>query len=59
MRHAKDEKCCECGEQACCYWPVIDIDIPSHPYCRSCVDTAKNELLIKLMDMRDSDAGVI
>lgn len=30
---AKDDKCCVCGEQAVAYYPCIDPDIPSYPYC--------------------------
>jgi hypothetical protein len=33
---ASECKCCECGQQAVAFWPVIDPDIPSHPYCRKC-----------------------
>jgi len=40
MIKASDCKCCECGEQAVAFWPVIDPDIPSHPYCRKCLDKA-------------------
>lgn len=53
VRYAKDDKCCECGQPACCYWPVIDIDIPSHPYCRGCVDKVKMKLLARLVDFDD------
>ena len=43
---AKDCKCCVCGKQAVAFYPVIDPDIPSYPYCADClenamVDTAK------------------
>lgn len=30
---AKDDKCCKCGKPAVAYYPCIDPDIPSHPYC--------------------------
>lgn len=30
---AKDDKCCMCGRQAVAYYPCVDPDIPSHPYC--------------------------
>ncbi len=43
-----DCKCCECGKPAVAFWPVIDPDIPSNPYCRKCLDKAKTELMIKL-----------
>jgi hypothetical protein len=47
MRATKD-KCCKCGKPAVAYWPAIDPDIESHPYCRKCCDEAK---IIFLMDM--------
>lgn len=43
---AKDCKCCECGQQAVAFWPVIDPDIPAQPYCRNCLDKAKIRMLI-------------
>ena len=42
---ASDCKCCECDQQAVAFWPVVDPDIPSHPYCRECLDKAKIELM--------------
>ena len=30
---AKDDKCCVCGKQSVVYFPVVDPDIPSYPYC--------------------------
>lgn len=47
--YAKDMKCCVCGAQAVALWPVIDPDIPSHPYCRKCLDKAKQELMMELL----------
>jgi len=44
---AKDFKCCNCGKKAVCFWPVCDPDIESHPYCRKCVDEAKQRLFIE------------
>ena len=41
MTKASDCKCVECGRQAVAFWPCIDPDIPSHPYCRECLDRAK------------------
>ena len=43
---AKDDKCCVCGKQAVAYYPVIDTDIPSYPYCadhleQAMIETAK------------------
>ncbi len=48
LRYAKDEKCCVCGKEAVCFWPMIDPDIEHHPYCRKCVDEAKMSLMLKL-----------
>ena len=45
---ASECKCVNCGKQAVAFWPVIDPDIPSHPYCRACLDKEKSELLFKL-----------
>lgn len=46
--HAKDCKCVVCGKQAVAFWPCFDPDIPSHPYCRKCLDKEKAKLLIEL-----------
>lgn len=56
MRHAKNEKCCECGKQAVCFWPAIDPDIPQYPYCRKCVDEAKMRVMIKLDEIDNAFA---
>lgn len=48
MVYAKDYKCCVCGKQAEVFWPVMDPDIPSNPYCRECVNKEKAKLLIEL-----------
>ena len=48
---ASECKCIECGKQAVAFWPVIDPDIPSHPYCRECLDKAKMELMVKLSEI--------
>ena len=45
---ASETTCCICGEQAVAFWPVIDPDIPSRPYCRKCLDKEKRELLRRL-----------
>ena len=37
---AKDDKCCVCGKQAVAYYPVVDPDIPSHPYCAEHLEKA-------------------
>ena len=46
---ASDCKCCVCGEQAVAFWPVIDPDIPSDPYCRKCLDKTKAALIRELL----------
>lgn len=46
---ASDCKCCVCGNKAEVFWPVIDPDIPSHPYCRTCVEKEKAKLMIELL----------
>lgn len=43
---AKDCKCCICGKQAVAFYPCVDPDIPSNPYCadhleEAMVDVAK------------------
>ena len=49
---ASDLKCCSCKkEQAVAFWPCIDPDIRSHPYCRTCLDAAQMELMLKLSEM--------
>ena len=45
---ASECKCCECGKQAVAFWPVVDTDIPSYPYCRECLDKAKAALIREL-----------
>lgn len=46
---ASDCKCCVCGNQAVAFWPVIDPDIPSNPYCRECLDKTKAEVMRELI----------
>lgn len=48
---ATECKCCKCGKQAVAFWPVVDPDIPAHPYCRECLDKEKEELMIKLTEI--------
>lgn len=48
VTRASDCKCVVCGKQAVAFWPCIDPDIQSYPYCRKCLDKAKNELLIEI-----------
>ncbi len=39
-RYAKDDKCCICGKQAVAYYPCVDPDIPSYPYCADHLEEA-------------------
>lgn len=48
MTQAKDCKCIECDNNAVAFWPVIDPDIPSNPYCRKCLDSAKLKVMLEL-----------
>jgi len=43
--------CRKCGEPAVAYWPAIDPDIESHPYCRKCLDREKINLLIEMDEL--------
>lgn len=43
---ASECKCCKCGKPAVAFWPVIDPDIPRHPYCRKCLDAEKLKAMI-------------
>jgi hypothetical protein len=45
---ASDCKCCICGKQAVCFWPVVDPDIRSNPYCRECKDEQVLLLMIAM-----------
>ena len=44
-------KCCICGNHAVAFWPIIDPDIPSQPYCRKCLDKEKNKLMQRLIEI--------
>lgn len=48
---ASDCKCIKCGEQAVCFWPVIDPDLPSNPYCRKCKTEIDMELIVEISKM--------
>ncbi len=50
---ASECNCCKCGKQVVAFWPVIDPDIPSHPYCRKCLDKEKMKLMIELEKIRN------
>ena len=43
-------KCIKCGEKAVAFFPLFDPSIPSHPYCKKCLDKARIELMIKLTE---------
>ena len=34
---AKDCKCIKCEKQAVAFYPLVDPDIPAHPYCADCL----------------------
>lgn len=36
-KYAKNQRCIECGKQAVAFYPLIDPDIPAHPYCADCL----------------------
>ena len=55
---ASECKCCICGKQAVAFWPVIDPDIPSHPYCRECLDSEKTKLIIKLNEIKQNNENI-
>lgn len=45
------------------FFPIVDPDIPSYPYCRECLDKAKMELAVALWgddkEMMNIAKGVI
>lgn len=41
---ATDCKCIICGKHAVTFYPVIDPDIPSYPYCPACLEKAMIEM---------------
>ena len=46
---AKDCKCTQCKTQAVAFWPAIDPDIKSYPYCRKCLDKIKISAIIEML----------
>jgi len=48
--YASDLNCVSCGKQAVAFWPCIDPDIVSKPYCRKCLDEIQHELLMRMID---------
>lgn len=55
---ASECKCCECGKQAVAFWPCIDPDIPSQPYCRECLNKAKMKVLIETFGYSKKEAEI-
>ncbi len=51
MIHASTCKCIKCGEQAVAFWPIVDLDLPRNPYCRSCLDAEKIKMMVELNEM--------
>jgi hypothetical protein len=53
MVKASDCNCSwtKCKAKAVCFWPIIDPDIKSYPYCREHVDKLKIELMLKLNEL--------
>ena len=41
---ASECKCCECNKQAVAFYPCIDPDIPSYPYCADHLEEAMIEM---------------
>lgn len=37
---AKNDRCCVCGKQEVSYFPCVDPDIPSYPYCADHLEKA-------------------
>ena len=51
--YAKDYYCVECYSQnnetpAESFWPVIDVDIKSYPYCKKHLEERQQELFLEL-----------
>lgn len=55
---ASDCKCVVCGKQAVAFWPIVDPDIPEHPYCRVCLNKAKAEMLVKMFGYGEREANM-
>ena len=52
LAYAKDFMCSKeyCTNQAVAFWPMFDPDIPHYPYCRTCLDDAQTNLIIKIQE---------
>jgi hypothetical protein len=51
------DRCCKCDNVAVAFWPAIDPDIQSHPYCRQCLNQAKFALLREMEDLWTAQGG--
>jgi len=52
MIKASDHKCVRCGKQATHFFPVIDPDIMSYPYCEKCIDELKHKMYMELLKIK-------
>lgn len=48
---ATEHSCILCGKPAVVFWPVIDHDVPIHPFCRDCVEIEKIKVLAELFKL--------
>lgn len=48
IKQAKDCKCTDCDKPAIVFYPMINIDIPSYPYCKKCLGRVKLKMLNEL-----------
>jgi len=49
LKYAKDFKCSKCKKkQAVAFWPIVDPDIEPMPWCRACLDKAKESVINSL-----------
>lgn len=54
---ASERKCCKCEKKAVAWWPCIDPDIQSNPYCRDCLDTVKIKTLLAIYELEKDPKG--
>lgn len=52
---AKDTTCCVCGKQAYAFYPVIDPDIPAHPYCEKCLRKQQKQVIAALFGDEEAE----
>lgn len=50
IKLATDCKCHQCGNDAIAFWPMIDPDIESKPWCRKCLDIAKHDIIQRIIN---------